>query len=106
MAQFDQQGSDNISDFPMDLESTPRPFHHKVFFPSSSPQFNFLGLIIGPRGRNLRRMETISGCKITCRGRGVTGRSANVHEEEELDLHCYIQGYTQESVSINILLLC
>jgi hypothetical protein len=34
------------------------------------PDYNFIGMIIGPRGRTQQRMEKESGCKIVIRGKG------------------------------------
>jgi len=43
----------------------------KVFIPVEKfPEYNFIGLIIGPRGNTQKRMERETGCKIAIRGRG------------------------------------
>jgi len=34
------------------------------------PEYNFIGLIIGPRGNTQKKMERETGCKIVIRGRG------------------------------------
>lgn len=34
------------------------------------PDYNFIGLIIGPRGNTQKRMEKETGCKIAIRGKG------------------------------------
>lgn len=38
-----------------------------VFF---SPQFNFVGRILGPRGLTAKQLEAETGCKIMVRGKG------------------------------------
>jgi hypothetical protein len=34
------------------------------------PNYNFIGLIIGPRGKTQKEMEYRTGCKISIRGKG------------------------------------
>jgi hypothetical protein len=41
----------------------------KIYVPKDS-NFNYTGLIIGPRGANQKRMEEDTGCKILVRGKG------------------------------------
>lgn len=43
----------------------------KLFIPLKEyPGYNFIGLIIGPRGNTQKRMEKETGCKIAIRGKG------------------------------------
>lgn len=43
----------------------------KVYIPVDKfPNVNFIGLLIGPRGSNQKRMEELSGAKILVRGKG------------------------------------
>jgi len=43
----------------------------KIFIPvEKNPEYNFIGLIIGPRGNTQKRMEKETGCKIVIRGKG------------------------------------
>lgn len=35
-----------------------------------SPQFNFVGRILGPRGLTAKQLEAETGCKIMVRGKG------------------------------------
>lgn len=43
----------------------------KVFIPQEEfPNVNFIGLLIGPRGNTLKKMEADSGAKISIRGKG------------------------------------
>jgi hypothetical protein len=46
------------------------------------PGYNFMGLIIGPRGNTHRKLEADTGCKISIRGRGSVkeGRSRRPSE--------------------------
>ncbi|KKA28203.1 hypothetical protein TD95_003311 [Thielaviopsis punctulata] len=62
-----------------------------------------LGLLIGPRGNTLKKMETESGAKIAIRGKGSVkegkGRSDAAHSSnQEEDLHCLIMADTEEKV--------
>jgi len=41
----------------------------KLFIPESG-DYNFIGLILGPRGSTQRELEKKSGCKISIRGKG------------------------------------
>ena len=43
----------------------------KIFIPQKEyPGYNFIGLIIGPRGNTQKRMQTETNTKIAIRGRG------------------------------------
>jgi len=43
----------------------------KIFIPIQKyPEYNFIGLIIGPRGNTQKKMEKETGCKIVIRGKG------------------------------------
>ncbi|RWA13275.1 hypothetical protein EKO27_g1806 [Xylaria grammica] len=62
------------------------------------------GLLIGPRGNTLKKMETESGAKIAIRGKGSVkegkGRSDAAHaSNQEEDLHCLIMADTEEKVN-------
>eukprot|EP00462_Mataza_sp_D1_P021268 CAMPEP_0175138916 /NCGR_PEP_ID=MMETSP0087-20121206/10610_1 /TAXON_ID=136419 /ORGANISM="Unknown Unknown, Strain D1" /LENGTH=508 /DNA_ID=CAMNT_0016421863 /DNA_START=63 /DNA_END=1585 /DNA_ORIENTATION=- len=77
----------------------------KIFIPQAEhPDYNFIGLIIGPRGNTHRRMEKESNTKISIRGKGAhkSGRGVkpgNVESDNE-PLHVWIQGENQESVDM------
>lgn len=44
---------------------------HGVFSsPPPTPQFNFVGRILGPRGLTAKQLEAETGCKIMVRGKG------------------------------------
>lgn len=46
-------------------------FVHKLRIPQDErPEINFMGLLIGPRGHELKKMERESGAKISIRGKG------------------------------------
>jgi splicing factor 1 len=68
------------------------------------PQYNFIGLIIGPRGKTQKELESKTGCKIAIRGRGSVKegargrRDGKVMESEDEPLHVVITGDDQRSV--------
>ncbi|KAK0383915.1 hypothetical protein NLU13_8006 [Sarocladium strictum] len=63
-----------------------------------------IGLLIGPRGNTLKKMENDSGAKIAIRGKGSVkegkGRSDAAHaSNQEEDLHCLIMADTEDKVN-------
>lgn len=64
----------------------------KVYLPLKEfPEINFFGLLVGPRGNTLKKMERESGAKIAIRGKGsVKEGKGRGHEEDEEDMHCVI----------------
>ena len=76
----------------------------KVFIPQRDfPSYNFIGLIIGPRGNTQKRMQKETNTKIAIRGKGSVKEGAirdpkyDYGEDEEL--HVLITGDRQEDVS-------
>ena len=58
----------------------------KIMIPQQQhPGYNFIGLIIGPRGNTQKRMERETGCKVgrgVCvGGRGLRGRGPGIQSE-------------------------
>jgi splicing factor 1 len=77
----------------------------KVYIPlEQHPNYNFIGLIIGPRGKTQKEMEGKTGCKIAIRGKGSVKEGARGRrdgkplEGEDEPLHVLITGESQESV--------
>ncbi|KAK3308256.1 uncharacterized protein B0T15DRAFT_523972 [Chaetomium strumarium] len=83
----------------------PTKTQEKVYVPVNDyPEINFIGLLIGPRGNTLKKMEAESGAKIAIRGKGSVkegkGRSDAAHSSnQEEDLHCLIMADTEEKVN-------
>ncbi|KAI9737498.1 MAG: hypothetical protein M1834_009653 [Cirrosporium novae-zelandiae] len=83
----------------------PTKTQEKVYVPVNDyPEINFIGLLIGPRGNTLKKMEADSGAKIAIRGKGSVkegkGRSDAAHtSNQEEDLHCLIMADTEEKVN-------
>ncbi|RPB15419.1 hypothetical protein P167DRAFT_518612 [Morchella conica CCBAS932] len=83
----------------------PTKTQEKIYVPVNDyPEINFIGLLIGPRGNTLKKMETESGAKIAIRGKGSVkegkGRSDAAHtSNQEEDLHCLIMADTEDKVN-------
>ncbi|KAJ1403086.1 hypothetical protein B484DRAFT_457611 [Ochromonadaceae sp. CCMP2298] len=75
----------------------------KIYIPrQANPLYNFIGLIIGPRGNTQKQMEGETGAKISIRGKGSSkegskGRS-NKNADDDDDLHVFVSGETKDSV--------
>ncbi|KAI1116630.1 eukaryotic type KH-domain (KH-domain type I) [Nemania sp. NC0429] len=83
----------------------------KVYIPVKEfPEINFIGQILGPRGRSLADMNTQSGANIVIRGRGsvkegrgkdrtrASGRFRTDNSEDHEPLHCLISADTEEKI--------
>lgn len=86
----------------------PRKKERKIFIPQKDyPGYNFIGLIIGPRGNTQKRMQKETNTKIAIRGRGSVkegaARDPKYDYGEEEELHVLISGDTQQDVSVLIL---
>ncbi|KAL3951676.1 hypothetical protein ACCO45_013393 [Purpureocillium lilacinum] len=83
----------------------PTKTQEKVYVPVNDyPEINFIGLLIGPRGNTLKKMEAESGAKIAIRGKGSVkegkGRSDAAHSSnQEEDLHCLIMADTEDKIN-------
>lgn len=62
------------------------------------PEFNFMGVLIGPRGSSLKAMEQRTGAKILIRGRGSTKEPSSDPSADE-DMHVVIEG-TDQAVAV------
>ncbi|KAF8656884.1 hypothetical protein AX16_002429 [Volvariella volvacea WC 439] len=76
----------------------------KVYIPVKEfPEINFFGLLVGPRGNSLKKMERDSGAKISIRGKGSVkegkARPDQYAEDAEEDLHCLVIADTEDKVA-------
>lgn len=72
----------------------PAGFVKKLFVPVKEyPTYNFIGLILGPKGKTQKRMEKETGTKIFLRGKG--SRSG---EAEDQDLHVQVEASNQQAL--------
>jgi splicing factor 1 len=80
----------------------PRKIMEKLYIPVKDyPDLNFIGLIIGPRGHTLKKMEAESGAKISIRGKGSVkeGKMPTAGDGVEEDLHCQISADSADKVA-------
>lgn len=76
----------------------------KVYIPVKEfPEINFFGLLVGPRGNSLKKMERDSGAKISIRGKGSVkegkARQDQFAEDAEEDLHCLVIAESEDKVA-------
>eukprot|EP00932_Pfiesteria_piscicida_P022970 SRR837773.971.p1 GENE.SRR837773.971~~SRR837773.971.p1 ORF type:complete len:616 (-),score=152.07 SRR837773.971:110-1711(-) len=70
----------------------------KIIIPIEKfPQAPFMGVIIGPRGVNHKRLQDTTGCKIFIRGRDI-GDKWQSDEEAAMPQHVHIEGETEEQI--------
>ncbi|KAF2076860.1 hypothetical protein CYY_001827 [Polysphondylium violaceum] len=73
----------------------------KIYIPiKDHPEYNFIGLIIGPRGNTQKKLEKESGAKIAIRGKGSSrdGKATKVQYQENDELHVLLTADTQEQL--------
>jgi hypothetical protein len=79
------------------VKKIPIPIH-------KHPNYNFIGLIIGPRGKTQKELEAKTGCKIAIRGKGSVKegargrRDGRIMEGDTEPLHVVITGDDQRAV--------
>ncbi|KAF6262591.1 hypothetical protein COO60DRAFT_1699170, partial [Scenedesmus sp. NREL 46B-D3] len=82
----------------------PEKKHRKLRIPLDEyPGYNFIGLIIGPRGNTQKRMERETNCKIAIRGRGSvkegrTRKDGKPDPSDTEELHVLVTGDDDDSV--------
>ncbi|ETW00360.1 hypothetical protein H310_07005 [Aphanomyces invadans] len=72
------------------------PIPHKEY-----PTYNFIGLIIGPRGNTQKRMEKEFNCRIAIRGRGSVkegSKGKKMMSDDHEELHVLITGDREEDI--------
>lgn len=78
---------------PHDFRMQQQQLHMKIYIPFKEyPDYNFIGLIIGPRGLTQKQMERDTGCKIAIRGRGGSkdGKQMSNKDNSDDPLHVLI----------------
>lgn len=80
-------------------------FEDKYYIPVEQyPEINFVGLLLGPRGKTLKQLQLDSKCKIAIRGRGSVkeGKGSNDLPEGAMNmedpLHCLVIADSEEKV--------
>ena len=81
---------------------TRQKLNRKIYIPYRDfPSYNFIGLIIGPRGNTQKRMERETNCKIAIRGKGSVkegSKGKKMNADEDDDLHVLITGDREEDL--------
>ncbi|XP_062163304.1 splicing factor-like protein 1 [Alnus glutinosa] len=85
----------------------PPKLQKKLYIPMKEyPGYNFIGLIIGPRGNTQKRMERETGAKIVIRGKGSV-KEGRLQQKRDLkmpdpseneDLHVLVEAETQDAL--------
>mmetsp|Transcript_22448 Transcript_22448/g.34873 ORF Transcript_22448/g.34873 Transcript_22448/m.34873 type:complete len:647 (-) Transcript_22448:19-1959(-) len=79
-------------------EWKPQKLVKKVLLPIERyPSAPFMGVIIGARGVNHKRLQESSGCKIFIRGKDI-GDKFQSDEEVQMPQHVHIEGDTEEQI--------
>ncbi|XP_022888785.1 splicing factor-like protein 1 [Olea europaea var. sylvestris] len=75
----------------------PAKLVEKIYVPvKENPDYNFIGLIIGPRGNTQKEMEKKTGAKIRLRGKGSMNKKPDPPDDE--DLHVLVEADNQQSL--------
>jgi splicing factor 1 len=72
-----------------------KPFKRLIIPFREFPTYNFIGLIIGPRGNTQKELELATGCKISIRGKGSSkegslGRAGKKNPDDDEELHVHV----------------
>ncbi|WOG91338.1 hypothetical protein DCAR_0310587 [Daucus carota subsp. sativus] len=62
------------------------------------PMYNFIGLILGPKGNTQKRMELKTGARIRLRGKDLSKSAQEADPSEDEDLNVYIEAVSQKSL--------
>lgn len=90
----------------------PSKLSEKVYIPLRDyPEINFIGLLIGPRGNTLKKMESETGTKISIRGKGSIKEGKSRFETssaipgEDEELHALVTGDTEDRVKAAVTMI-
>uniref|UniRef100_A0A6B2L5U2 Branchpoint-bridging protein n=1 Tax=Arcella intermedia TaxID=1963864 RepID=A0A6B2L5U2_9EUKA len=71
----------------------------KIYIPVKKyPDYNFIGLIIGPRGKTQKQLEKESGARILIRGKGSVKDGRASTQDNDDDLHVLITADTRKQL--------
>jgi transcription antitermination factor NusA-like protein len=70
----------------------------KIYIPKNT-NFNFTGLIIGPKGTNQKRLEEETGCKVLVRGKGSQKEGQPPQPDDDEDLHVLLVGDNEMQIA-------
>ncbi|XP_953608.1 uncharacterized protein TA16690 [Theileria annulata] len=93
----------NLPGFVASADYKPLKKVRKIIIPLDKyPEYNFMGLVIGPRGCNHKRLEAESGAQISLRGRGTVkdgkNRDHQTDEDAAMPMHVHITADREECV--------
>lgn len=78
----------------------PQRLVKKIIIPYEKwPNASFMGVIIGARGVNHKRLQEATGCKIFIRGKDI-GDKFQTDEELQMPQHIHIEGDTEERIQL------
>jgi hypothetical protein len=85
---------------PADYRKPEKKITDKVMIPQDEhPHIGFMGLLIGPRGNTLKKVQKETGCKVMIRGRGTEkegkGRSSQIAQGVGEQMHAIIEAPTE-----------
>lgn len=67
------------------------------------PDYNFKGVLIGPRGMNMKRLEVETGCRIAVRGLGMRKRKDGINMPgDDLPLHVLLEAWDEQKLKQGI----
>eukprot|EP00747_Dinoflagellata_sp_TGD_P208073 gnl/TRDRNA2_/TRDRNA2_81594_c0_seq2.p1 gnl/TRDRNA2_/TRDRNA2_81594_c0~~gnl/TRDRNA2_/TRDRNA2_81594_c0_seq2.p1 ORF type:complete len:853 (-),score=189.16 gnl/TRDRNA2_/TRDRNA2_81594_c0_seq2:121-2547(-) len=88
----------NVDGYLPPVDWKPAKLLKKIIIPLEKfPQAPFMGVIIGPRGVNHKRLQETTGTKIFIRGRDI-GDKWQSDEEAAMPQHVHIEGDTEEQI--------
>jgi len=79
----------NLYGVNFNVPSETNKIKRKIYFPKSD-NFNYAGLIIGPKGANQKRLEEETGCRILIKGKGSRKEASSPGQYEEDEPHVLI----------------
>ncbi|KAK9291429.1 hypothetical protein L1049_019376 [Liquidambar formosana] len=84
-----------------------KPQHYKkLYIPVKEyPEYNFIGLILGPRGNTKRRMEQETGARIYLRGKGSSKLLHKPDICDNEDLHVLIESKNRKAVDAAVVMV-
>lgn len=88
----------NIEGYVPPADWKPQKLQKKIIIPYEKyPSAPFMGVIIGARGVNHKRLQEATGCRIFIRGRDI-GDKWQTDEEQSMPQHVHIEADTEEQI--------
>lgn len=88
----------NIEGYVPPVDWKPQKLQKKIIIPYEKyPSAPFMGVIIGARGVNHKRLQEATGCRIFIRGRDI-GDKWQTDEEQSMPQHVHVEADTEEQI--------